>query len=284
MQLRGVVVTGQGQGSHFTALAWAREQFIEKLGIAPHPGTLNLRLQGPASRRSWAELRRGPGEMIRAGEPGACDARCYHVNLKDAETVAIVWPQVDSYPDDQVELIADFPLRQAFGLLDGSEVIVEVRPPAEALRRTVQAYLAAHNVLSLATHGPEGPWAASVFYVHIGWTLYFLSAPGTQHSQNLAAAPHVAATINPDYSDWREIRGVQLEGTAAPVTSNRERATGLSAYRSKYPFLDQATETSLEQALERVQLYRIIPSRLLFADNSKGFGHRAEVDIRDQST
>ncbi len=284
MQLRGVVVTGQGQGSHFTALPWAREQFIEKLGIAPHPGTLNLRLQGSASRRSWAELRRGPGEVIRAGEPGACDARCFHVNLKDAETVAIVWPQVDSYPDDQIELIADIPLRETLGLEDGSEVTVEVRPQAEALRRTVRAYLAAHNVLSLATHGPEGPWAASVFYVHLGWTLYFLSAPGTQHSQNLAARPHVAATINPDHSDWREIRGVQLEGTAALVASDGERAAGLSAYRGKYAFLDQATGTSLEQALERVQLYRIVPSRLLFVDNSKEFGHREEVDVRDQRT
>lgn len=281
MQLRGIVVTGHGRGGHFTALPWARAQLIEKLGIAPHPGTLNLRLQDPASRRSWVELRRRPGEAIRAAEPGACDARCYHVSLKDADTVAIVWPQVDSYPDDQVELIADFPLRQAFGLSDGSEVTVEVPPPAEALRRTVQAYLAAHSVLSLATRGPEGPWAASVFYVHIGWTLYFLSASASQHSQNLAETPRVAATINPDSSDWREIRGVQLDGTAALVAGDGERTAGLSAYRSKYPFLDQASGTSLEHALERVQLYRIVPSRVLFVDNSKGFGHREQVDIQD---
>lgn len=74
-------------------------------------------------------------------------------------------------------------------------------------------YLAGHNVMTLATHGPMGLWAAAVFYVNDGWQLYFLSAGHTRHATNLAASPRVAATIQEDYADWEAIKGIQLEGT-----------------------------------------------------------------------
>ena len=32
-------------------------------------------------------------------------------------------------------------------------------------------------VMTLATGGDQGPWAAALFYVHEGFTLYFLSSP-----------------------------------------------------------------------------------------------------------
>jgi uncharacterized protein YhbP (UPF0306 family) len=281
MQLRGHVATGQGQGYRFTSLAWAREQFIEQLGIDPHPGTLNLRLTDAVMRQNWRELRHGPAALIRAAEPGACDARCFHVDLGGSRAAAIVWPQVDAYPDDQVELIAVCDLRQEFHLADGAEVTIEVLPRPQALRRSVQAYLAAHNVLSLATQGSEGPWAASVFYVQSEWTLYFLSAPDSRHSSNLTSNPRVAATINPDYTDWREIQGVQLEGTAAPVSDPDELSRALTAYQRKYPFVygQQQAAGELERALRRVRVYRLVPGRVWFVDNSQGLGHRDEVEI-----
>ena len=34
-----------------------------------------------------------------------------------------------------------------------------------SLQPEVAAYLADHHVMTLATHGPDGPWAAAVFYV-----------------------------------------------------------------------------------------------------------------------
>lgn len=284
MQLRGVVVTGQGLGRHFTGLSWAREQFLEKLGIDPYPGTLNVRLTGVDAQQQWAELRRGPSEVIHAGEPESCDASCFHVDLNGSQAAAIVWPQVAAYPDDQIELIAGVGLRHGLGLSDGDEVLIRVASPGEALRRTVQAYLTAYNVLSLATYGPDGPWAASVFYVHQGWTLYFLSASSSRHSVNLAADARVAATINPDYTDWRKIRGVQLEGSAALVTNPVELTRGFKAYQRKYPFISQRqTPSELARALSSVRLYRIVPDRLLFVDNSRGLGHREAVEMREPS-
>ncbi len=57
---------------------------------------------------------------------------------------------------------------------------------SDELRTQVIEYLDRHNVMTLATVGPQGPWAAAVFYVHDldvrgGLRLHFLSAPTSRH-------------------------------------------------------------------------------------------------------
>ena len=83
-------------------------------------------------------------------------------------------------------------------------------------------YLAAHRVMNLATCGPDGPWVAAVFYVSDGFNLYFVSSPLSRHGRNLELHPEVAATVNEDYPGWREIKGVQLEGTAGQVAATEQ--------------------------------------------------------------
>jgi uncharacterized protein len=152
----------------------------------------------------------------------------------------------------------------------------------EALRAAVLRYLAGRHSLTLATTGPEGPWAAGVYFASDGLTLYFLSDPATRHCQDIAANPRVAAAIHEDYKDWREIRGVQLEGTAAPVEGAGGLARAWEVYLAKFPFVRQF---QVGDALEimgravRARLYRVVPSRLHFLDNSKGFSHRDELTL-----
>ena len=80
------------------------------------------------------------------------------------------------------------------------------------LEQQVLAYLAAHNVVTLATQGTAGLWATAVFYVNNQFNLYFLSAPHTRHSRNIAETGWVAATIQAEYHEWEAIQGIQLEG------------------------------------------------------------------------
>ncbi|MCA9973630.1 MAG: pyridoxamine 5'-phosphate oxidase family protein [Anaerolineales bacterium] len=147
----------------------------------------------------------------------------------------------------------------------------------ESPRRRALAYLAAHRVLTLATSGPLGVWAAAVFYVNDGFDLYFLSASHTRHAQNVAASPRVAATIQEDYADWPEIQGIQCEGTAELLTG-AARTHAMAIYRAKYPFLREAPPV-IATALEKVGWYRLRPDRLYFVDNSRGFGHRDEINL-----
>jgi phosphoglycolate phosphatase len=127
--LAGCVASGSGQGASFTQLDWARGQFVRKLGIDPHPGTLNLILDAPADLRVWSELRATPGISITAPEAGFCNARCYPVRVGDQVPGAIVLPVVRNYREDQVEVIAALSLRERLSLVDGDRVALHLNGP-----------------------------------------------------------------------------------------------------------------------------------------------------------
>jgi hypothetical protein len=132
--------------------------------------------------------------------------------------------------------------------------------------------------MTLATTGPQGIWAAAVFYVNDGFELIFLSAAHTRHGQNITAVPHVAATIQEDYRDWQEIQGIQLEGRVSLLT-DVSRETAISRYLQKYPFLANADE-KMQAAIAQVNWYLLRPDRLYFIDNSLGLGHRDEIELQ----
>jgi uncharacterized protein YhbP (UPF0306 family) len=144
-------------------------------------------------------------------------------------------------------------------------------------RQLALAYLAAHQVMTLATSGPQGVWAAAVFYVNDGFDLTFLSAGHTRHAQNFSAVSHAAATIQEDYRDWEEIQGIQLEGKVL-LLRDVSRETAVARYLQKYPFLAKADD-KMQTALTKVNWYHLQPERLYFIDNSLGLGHRDEIPL-----
>ncbi len=132
-------------------------------------------------------------------------------------------------------------------------------------------YLTNHNVLSLATTGEQGVWAAAVFYVNEGFSISFLSAGHTRHAKNIAHSQTVAGTIQEDYKDWNLIKGVQLEGTVEQL-EGVSRETIITNYLKKFPFVHGTPQ--LRHAMQRVNWYRLTVTRLYFIDNSVRIGHR----------
>ena len=151
----------------------------------------------------------------------------------------------------------------------------------QTLLQKTAKYLTDHNVMTIATSGPQGIWAAAVFYAHdAGFNLYFLSAPTTRHSQNIAANPAVAVTIQADYKDWPEIKGIQMEGQAHRL-EGADKARAIQIYGEKFALIaniDQAPP-KISQAFRKIAWYKIGPQRLYFIDNSLGFGHRDELQL-----
>lgn len=144
------------------------------------------------------------------------------------------------------------------------------------LRARIAAYLAAHNVMTVAT---TEPWAAAVFYVSDGFTLYFVSSPETRHCRQLAADARVAVTVHEDYAHWRDIKGVQIEGLVdavapADLPAVRER------YAAKFPFVGALAGAPIVAALARMGWYRVTPRRVCFVDNAAGFGHRDCLELQ----
>jgi len=146
------------------------------------------------------------------------------------------------------------------------------------LAHEVADYLALHHVLTLATCGADGPWAAAVFYVHDGNALTFLSSPATRHCRNLAHDARCAATIHDDTGDWSRIKGIQLEGRARELEGDEARLAR-QRYGEKFPLIAELTPAPIAQALAKVRWYRLDAQRLYFIDNSRGFGHREQVDL-----
>ncbi len=144
-------------------------------------------------------------------------------------------------------------------------------------------YLARHHVMTLATTEPDGVWAAAVFYVNDGFTLYFLSAPTTRHSLNIARETAVSATIQEDYSNWSAIKGIQLEGEAEQI-SGAEQLAVIARYGAKFPIIGNLAQAPSEiiKAMRKIAWYKVVPKRLYFIDNSLGLGHRDEVSLSNK--
>ena len=147
-----------------------------------------------------------------------------------------------------------------------------------ALRRRIEAFLEARHVMTLATVGPEGPLAAAVFYASDGLTLYFVSAASSRHCRDLEAGGAVAATIHTDCSDWRDVKGIQLEG-AAERLAGAGRMRAMRRYGAKFPVVSNlaAAPVPVAMALRKGSWYRIVPRRIRLIDNSKGLGHKDEL-------
>lgn len=123
----GELCRGLGEGAGFVALDWVRVGMRRALGFEPWPGTLNLRMGGEAWRHWRSGLAQRPGIALPPA-PGFCAAKCFRVRLNDRVEAAAVFPEVDGYPDDKLELVAPVALRAALGLHDGDAVQVQILP------------------------------------------------------------------------------------------------------------------------------------------------------------
>jgi len=151
------------------------------------------------------------------------------------------------------------------------------------LKSQVVDYLQFHNTMTLATCAGDIPWAATVFYASDDFELYFFSSPDSRHCQNLSVNPRVAATIQEDYKDWREIKGIQLEGKIVLVEGVLEKTKAMAVYARKYAdviklFTDPRSGV-FYKAFLKVKFYRLVPEKLFYIDNQQGFGKRQELDL-----
>ncbi len=156
--------------------------------------------------------------------------------------------------------------------------------PAEALRREMLDYLETHNVMTIASCKGNVPWAAAVFYASDEFALYFFSSPRSRHGMNMTANRVVSAAIHEDYRDWREIRGIQLEGRVERLRSLKLQAHFWKVYEKKFPFVKEFFKPGglrdlLQAKLKGIGLYRMVPQAVYYLDNRRGFGHRERLDF-----
>jgi len=103
-----------------------KRQFIEKLSIDPYPGTLNLEILDSESLQSFKALKSKKGIEITPEDPSFCSAQCYPVLIKGLLKGAIVFPLVENYPENKMELIAPKNIKKALSLKSGDDLEVEI--------------------------------------------------------------------------------------------------------------------------------------------------------------
>lgn len=147
-----------------------------------------------------------------------------------------------------------------------------------ALLEQVRAFLQAHHTLTLATCGERGePQAADLYYVLLdGLRLAFISSPSSRHVANIRRDPRVACTIHAVAAEWRAIRGVQIEGTCAPL-SGWEGMRAWARYVARFPFI--LRDAPLRAALRGVHMYVIIPHWVRWIDNAMELGYKVEFTL-----
>lgn len=150
------------------------------------------------------------------------------------------------------------------------------------LMQETKSYLDAHHVMTLATTGEHGPWASAVFYVNTDFDFYFFTETNTRHGHNLVANPLVAAAIHEDYHDWREVKGIQLQGEAVPV-GPVEKARVIALFTRKFPSVSIFLANKKTVAIvARAQVYKLVPREIWYLDNQKGFSSRQKLSIESQ--
>jgi len=103
--------------------------------------------------------------------------------------------------------------------------------------------------------------------------IYWFSSARSIHSRNLKRDPRVSVTVYAATDEWKEIRGVQIRGTACAVTDRAVRRTIAAAYVERFRL-----GKVFQAAMARSRLYCFEPSWIRYIDNSRGFGYRCTVE------
>jgi len=125
VKLRGVVTSGKGESRLFTEIPWVRKQFIEKLSIDPHPGTLNIAVLDD-DREKLLMVRQSRGIEIIPEDADFCTASSFPVLVNGKIKGAAIIPLVPDYPQAQLEIISSRNIKQSLSLKDRDLVEVEV--------------------------------------------------------------------------------------------------------------------------------------------------------------
>jgi uncharacterized protein YhbP (UPF0306 family) len=158
-------------------------------------------------------------------------------------------------------------------------------PNGRQLKQLAEELIQEQNTVTLATVSENIPWAASVYYSNIGFSLYFFSDPASRHVQEALKAKQAAGAIFHPASTWREIRGVQTTGLIEPLSPGIEALRALRRYLRKFPFTEDFFGSGQKMDLEgfakrfKVRFYRFQPTLLYYLDNRIRFSFREKIPL-----
>lgn len=135
VEMEGFYEKGREEGRRFVSIPWVHNQFKEKLGFSPYPGTLNIRLRHDYLKnlRLIRDHLDGGLTILPPKGSGYCIGVCFRAKFEGVENGALVIPLVKDYYRDVIEILAPVELKERFKLKEGDLVRVEVELPIRRL-------------------------------------------------------------------------------------------------------------------------------------------------------
>jgi riboflavin kinase len=130
IDFEGSVVSGMGEGAYYMSLDGYKQQFREKLGYEPYPGTLNVRLTDQLFMNARRELGSHPSIFVDGFSDGTRTygwVKCYRATINGTvDSAAVLVLERTHYDDSMLEVIAPVSIKDAAGIKNGDRVKVRV--------------------------------------------------------------------------------------------------------------------------------------------------------------
>lgn len=131
------------------------------------------------------------------------------------------------------------------------------------MSQSAEAFLASHELLTLATASSSGePHAAPVFYATDGTTVYFSLNANSQSYKNIKENGRASVAVGdaPDAGeDWKAAKGIQITGDVTDIEGDEEREAGQKV-AARYSYLDDVFSGG--------DFFRLDPTEVHYVDNS----------------
>jgi len=129
VELKGILVSGMGEGAYYMALKGYTKQFKSKIGYVPFPGTLNVRLDQKTHQEAIKQFETLEGIKIKSFSDGKRSygwVKCFPAKLNNSISCELIMLERTHHDDSVVELISKICLRKTGKLKDGSKVSIKI--------------------------------------------------------------------------------------------------------------------------------------------------------------
>ena len=129
VELKGILVSGMGEGAYYMALKGYTNQFKSKIGYVPFPGTLNVRLDQKTHQEAIKQFKTLEGIKIKSFSDGTRTygwVKCFPAKLNNSISCELIMLERTHHDDSVVELISKICLRKTGKLKDGSKVSIKI--------------------------------------------------------------------------------------------------------------------------------------------------------------
>lgn len=147
------------------------------------------------------------------------------------------------------------------------------------IKKEAISYLSRHLYANLATISAENqqqPHASTIAYFNDGLELYFVTSLQTEKFRNIAKNPRVSLTVDEDEADWSRITGLQIEGEAEVLTTEKI-ADIVPQFLGKFPYAKTLPPNPESRFI------RIMPKKIWLINYRKAFGHRDYFEVHEET-